>query len=930
MKPSDVDKTAFVLPNALYCFLTMPFGAKNSPMTFMRTIVKILKKELDLRQICAFLDDILVQGLTVEDHLAILELVLSKFWKHNLKIKASKCELFRSKVTFLGHEVTKEGLQCESSKIDAIRNYPVPQTPKEVRQALGLFSFYRRHVKNFSQIAKPLYSLTRKDCKFEWTSECDSAFRHLIHRLTTAPILANPRVGEELILTTDASLFAIGALLSVKREGIRHPVAYGSHLLSKAQSNYSATKRELYAIVFFAQAFKFYLLGLPHFVVETDHRPLTWLTSFHDPPALIARWIEILSQFNFSIVYRSGAENQAADALSRIRPEPTCLPLSQNREVNAGEKEEKLPDPKSEPQPLKGEINHECNLIMDQIAPSQNIDSLVAHENNPDEEEIPASEVIPLPSLLASEQRKDTALKRLREIVFQDSAAVPDQEPPVTMYYLNKRENLVIHPDKDALFYKDKDDHHRILVPHHQRIKVLRAVHSDPTGGHRSAAKMLTVLKPAFHWKGMRYDSELFAKNCESCGLMKKPTRRPNASVSFTFSSARLQKCSIDIVGKLPRSKKGNIFILTVLDCFTKFAWAFPLSRITSEAIADKLINHIFSVFGLPVQIQSDAGSQLISQIMQELYSILGIKQKKSLPWQPRCNGIVERLHRTLEGSLAHWAHLKPRSWDRIVPLCILSYNSQASRSTGLSPFKLMFGTNARLPVHFLFGQPPLAEDLPEYEYNIWLEETLYGLEEQARTKLNSTIQGMKAYTDKRQFGKPLEPGQYVWLLKGAFEKGCRKFARQYTGPYKVKEKRSNATYMLQETKPPCRTFLAHFNRLKRCHLPAATLEALDDVIQAELNRRRAEARASDQSALTDASDVEPFSDLQSNGDEEVVILRTNIQPEAPIAREAPQNQPIASAPVPITEPRRSARLAVRPRRRYDVYHYQRLRFKLK
>ena len=149
---------------------------------------------------------------------------------------------------------------------------------------------------------------------------------------------------------------------------------------------------------------------------------------------------------------------------------------------------------------------------------------------------------------------------------------------------------------------------------------------------------------------------------------------------------------------------------------------------------------------------------------MQELYSILGIKQKKSLPWRPRCNGIVERLHRTLESSLAHWAHLKPRSWDKIVPLCILSYNTQASRSTGLSPFKLMFGNNARLPVHFLFGQPPLAEDLLVYEYNVWLEETLYGLEHQARTRLQTTMQGMKDHADKRQFGKDLESGQYVWL----------------------------------------------------------------------------------------------------------------------------------------------------------------------
>ena len=208
-----------------------------------------------------------------------------------------------------------------------------------------------------------------------------------------------------------------------------------------------------------------------------------------------------------------------------------------------------------------------------------------------------------------------------------------------------------------------------------------------------------------------------------------------------------------------------------------------------------------------------------MSEAIVETYKILNIAQKTSLPYQPRCNGVVERLHRTIETSLTHWASKKPRSWDEVLPLVMLAYNSQVSATTGICPFKLMFGHNPRLPVDMVFGQPPMAEELPEYEYNVWLEDTMYALNEQARNNLIAAMQSTKDRADKRRFGKPLQKGDFVWLLKGAFESGSRKFQRAYTGPFKVVIKLSDTSYRLKQMKDEFREFNAHFNRLKKCNL---------------------------------------------------------------------------------------------------------------
>ena len=234
----------------------------------------------------------------------------------NLKLNPEKCNLFQKNVCFLGHVISESGIATDPKKIGSVKNWPTPKTLKDLRSFLGLCSYYRRYVFQFSTIAKPLHKLTEKVETFSWTQECDNAFNRLKHTLINAPILAYPLSEGEFILDTDASGFGISGVLSQLQNNEEKVIAYYSKCLSKAERRYCVTWRELLAVVNSVQQFHHYLYG-QHFMVRTDHASLRWLTNFKNPEGQLARWIELLSTYDFQIVHRVGRSHSNADALSR-------------------------------------------------------------------------------------------------------------------------------------------------------------------------------------------------------------------------------------------------------------------------------------------------------------------------------------------------------------------------------------------------------------------------------------------------------------------------------------------------------------------------------------------------------------------------------------------------------------------------------------
>ena len=256
--PSDRDKTAF---KGLFEFRVMPFGLTGAPNTFQRLMDSVLSG-LQFETCLVYLDDIIVFSSTFDEHIARPRQVLSRLRESGLKVKPSKCHLLRERVPFLGHIISREGVATDPGKVQAVTSWPIPTSKSEVWSFLGLVSYYRRYIKNFAKIAAPLYKLSTsgKENTFVWSLDCESAFEGLKGPLVKAPILVySRRFDLEFVLDTDASDFSIGAVLSQIQEGQERVIAYASRALTKAERNYSVTKKEMLALVFFTKHFRHYL-----------------------------------------------------------------------------------------------------------------------------------------------------------------------------------------------------------------------------------------------------------------------------------------------------------------------------------------------------------------------------------------------------------------------------------------------------------------------------------------------------------------------------------------------------------------------------------------------------------------------------------------------------------------------------------------------
>ena len=271
----------------------MPFGLYNAPGTFQRLMNSTLSG-LQWSSCLVYLDDVIIFSKTLEEHLARLTAVLERFRTAELKIRPSKCHLLQHTVSYLG-TISRHGIATDPKKILCLKQWPTPSNIEQLRSFLGLATYYRRFIGNFVEISAPLRRLQEKNAQFIWNENCDRAFHTLKQRLASAPVLAYPRFNKEYILDTDASDSSIGAVLSQTHSDGEHVIAYGS----------LRTRKELLAMVHFVKSFRHYLYGC-HFTLRTDHSALQWLRTFKEPGGQIARWLQVLEEYDFTVEHLPG------------------------------------------------------------------------------------------------------------------------------------------------------------------------------------------------------------------------------------------------------------------------------------------------------------------------------------------------------------------------------------------------------------------------------------------------------------------------------------------------------------------------------------------------------------------------------------------------------------------------------------------------
>lgn len=718
--PEDQEKTAFTTEGGHFEYKKMAFGLAGAPATFQRLMDRLLGR-LKGKGALVYLDDVIIYSETLEEHLERLAEVLELLRQANLKVNWKKCRFAEKEVTYLGHVISADGVRPNPELVRAVKDYPTPTSQKEVRAFLGLAGYYRRFVPQFAERARPLTQLTGKR-GFIWGPEEQAAFVDLREALCSDQVLVYPDFRDTFTLATDASGVALGAVLSQVREGRERPIAYASRQLRGPELNYSATEKELLAVVWATKLFRCYLLGRT-FRLVTDHAALRWMLSLRDPSSRLTRWALRLQEFDYQVEHKPGKRHTNADALSR--------------------------------------------------------------------------------HTVAVAQSEGATRKALLGAQIRDPWCEKLQMDHTGMY----------RTDSGGLLYrtekKTQPQEWKVVVPESMRSAVIEANHSSRWAGHPGIERTAALVKQSYYWPGLGRDVERLVKACRICAQRKTPAGL-NVPVEPPFVAREpFEQISLDIVGPYPKSPRGNRYLLTVIDNLTRYAEAIPLREQSAEETARAFVENVVTRHGAPARLVTDQGRNFVSRLFREVCHLLGIRKLQTTAYHPQSNGMVERLHRTLTETMAHFARRDGKDWDLWVPYALMAYRAIPHTSTGYSPNYLIYGRELEGP---LGSVRPLEGGSCEAARD--MATRLREAHELAYQRAEAAWKERNRYCNRGRRSRQFAVGDLVYLKVPAIKPGhFPKFHRPWTGPHKVMEVISKVTYRLQLSHGG--TTVVHINRLK-------------------------------------------------------------------------------------------------------------------
>lgn len=837
MDPKDAQKTAFSTPLGHYEFTRMPFGLKNAPAVFQRMMNTVLTGLQGL-QCFVYLDDIVIYANSIQDHEIKLRNIFERLDKNNLKLQLDKCEFMRKEVAYLGHVITENGVKPNPDKIQVIKNFPTPKNQKDIKSFLGLVGYYRRFIKDFSTITKPLTKLLKKETQFNWQPNQQEAFNTLRIKLISEPILKYPDFSKEFLLTTDASNFAIGAILSQGDIGSDLPIAYSSRTLNKAESNYSTTERELLAIVWATNHFRPYLYGR-RFKIITDHRPLVWLFNVKDPGSKLVRWRLKLEEYDYEIIFKPGRANTNADCLSRL----PCNEVQINFNIIKETFDDYVKFYYNSMSPIIFNFNEYPENILkskDTIAYTTSIDL--------DDKNMHTDEI--LSESINSEVIKNTnheiysnykSHDKNNRVFFHCFLKLNYYAKPTYSDFFYTIQNLRVQLEKENIssisIANPVDDYNQfnyekckdiilfifrnaqikiilyqniILNPSANQIPlILKENHDTPFSGHCGYHRMLNRIKQKYKWKQMRKDIKLYLKKCHSCQANKTLRKTYKSPMEITSTSSQpFERLAIDVVGPLPITEDGNKFVLTFQDDLTKFSHAMPISNHEAKTVANCLVSFI-SMFGIPKKILTDQGTDFMSNIIKDLNRLFHIKHSIATAYHPQTNGALERSHSTLKDYLKHYINQFQSDWDTYIPTAMFSYNTHVHSSTKFTPYELLFGHKPIIPSSI--------NSNPEFKhtYESFYDQLKYRLNkshEIAKTNLIASKHKSKELYDNKILNPTYNVNDMVYLQNSQSKVGqSKKLSPAYNGPYKIIEVQDpNVVIQIKNKQTK-----VHVNRLK-------------------------------------------------------------------------------------------------------------------
>ena len=829
LKEEDIPKSAFVCKYGHFEMTRMPFGLNSAASTFQRTMEMALQG-LQWLTCLIYIDDIIVFGKDFDEHIARVEQVLERLRLAGLKLKPTKCEMLQTEVSFLGHVVSGVGVKPSPTNVSKILGWPKPKNAKQVKQFVAMGSYYRRYIKDFAAMVRPMVDLTKKGKKFVWSESCDQAFEKLKQALTSADVMGYPlNEGGMFVLDVDASDVGIGGVLHQIQGDRERVIAYASRALNKAESNYCITEKELLAVRYFVEYFRQYLLGR-RFLVRSDHQSLVWLFRLKEPRGKIARWIEILSQYDFSIEYRAGNKQGHCDALSRCDNPRDCECSSQdmNEPLKCGpcRKCVKRAQDMFHKDLFPAAVQEESADHSEESEKLESTDKVVREAKEAEPQPGPSSQSDGSPRLtrqnvLYTPWANGWTTAELQTLQLEDpdigpilQAKLTGEKPcnkemvcksPACRHYWILWDLMTVH--QGLLFKKflKKDgtgEYQQFVVPRVLKKDILFQMHDSVISGHLGCKKTKEKTLQRFYWYSLKDDIALYIQKCDTCESNKKPMVVPRAPLGSLRSGAPGDFLATDFLGPLPVTARGNRYILLVTDHFTKYVEIIPVPDMTAEVCASKILNEVISRWGCPLTIHSDQGRTYESQVFSELCRMLEVKKSRTSPRNPKGNGQSERFNRTLLRMIKAYLRGEQKDWDLYLGCLAGAYRATPNESTKLTPNLLMMGREVRLPAELVFGSLGTYHDQEVTSYGDFvdsLRERMQHAHDVARKHLDSAAKRSREIYDNRVLQNKYSVGDAVWSLLEARKLGINpKLEPTYEGPFLVKKNYANVDLLLQ------------------------------------------------------------------------------------------------------------------------------------
>ncbi|KAF1333192.1 polyprotein, partial [Globisporangium splendens] len=786
VKPDSRPYTAFRSQKETYQWCVAPMGLAGMPGVWSRLMRVLFGK---FKFVVVYLDDICIFSRSMKDHAQHLAMVCEVLRHEKLYARLSKCEFGKSSVQFLGHTVTAEGIQVDANKTTAIEKYPTPTTQKTLLSFLGLAGYYRRFICDFARIALPLHRLIKKDAKWTWSSEHDHAFRALKLALQQAPTLCLPDFDRRFAVTTDASGYCMGGVLSQKIDGFDAPIAFYSKKFGQYEEKWPAHEKELLAIKFALSKWRHYLHDR-QFDVFTDNSACRWMLHHPKVTPKLTRMLTFFSQFDFVLHHMKGSTNVVADALSRPGPEEVKqsdeLPVVSTPEVHACDdachaRSQSISRHVVSAAFLRHLPDSDCSVFL----------SAVDFRGERRAVAVRQEQVHTVDTQWASVHLSEATKK-----AFQTGYS---RDPSFAEVWQSREGNEKFEKRNGLLFLRTKHPVLRLCVPNSDKLitDVIQEFHDAPVAAHPGVRR--TQLKAAqwYYWPALEKDIHEYVGSCQTCARWKSNNRK---KVGLMMPIPTPQECwdvvSMDFITGLPVSEGFDAIFVTV-DKLSKRPKYHPThSTADAEGTAKVFFEAVVRHHGLPKVIISDRDPKFTSDFWKSLTKLMGIKLSMTTSHRAQADGQTERQNLVLEDALRCMVSYHGDDWVSHLGTIEFAHATLVNESTKFTPFEVDTGRKVRNLIAQEFGvDEGNFEPVNIAEFAKNFAEKRQQVAKLAQENLKQAQERQKKYYDRKRREVEFNAGDLVMLdtknlpLKTVTQSTSlqkAKLAAKKVGPFKI------------------------------------------------------------------------------------------------------------------------------------------------